>query len=58
MYYYMFILMGSGWHGKKITRTKTADLEAHVANGDPVVFTDDIDAFTELMKIEKDDITW
>ena len=58
--YYMFVKMSSGWFGKEVLGIKHAsyDAEAHVDNGEVVVFTDDIEAFTDEMGIESDDITW
>ncbi len=55
--FYMFIKMSSGWYCQKISGISTADTHAHIANGDMVVFMDDIEDFCDTMDVKMEDIT-
>lgn len=55
---YMFIKMSSKWFCKEITDlfTENPNIEAHVENGEMVVFMDDIEEFCDQMKVKQDEI--
>jgi hypothetical protein len=53
----MFIKVNTKWYTRNITNVPTAAVHAHVANGEMVIFMDDIVDFCYTMKVKMEDIT-
>jgi len=55
---YYFVKLSSGWFGKEIEDVQDGaeHIQCHAENGDIVVVCDDIEAFTELMQVDRDEI--
>ena len=55
---YMFIQMSSKWYCKENISlfTESPNIEAHVANGEMVILTDDMEEFCSTMGVNEEDI--